>query len=419
MRHSSYVANVPFPCSDFHFLFHPIRGSVDIVSTEIGTLFGSIEESFTDLQPSELDALAKRGYLTDAPPDQERDQGVQILEALARRNHPALEITVVVPDLTNLVRTGLSDVRESLLQLFGLASLLARDQVLPRVRPEIRSSRVSFELVKLILETAIDFSLPVHPEITIAGLDALAQNAGRANFDDLDIVSDFESTPDGDADIEAAISTLTEFLERQVQIMWTADTSKMSLPQLEFTRRIGRALQGKYQNLMMVVLSDMCGAVSAIAPAQFNQDLEKRLYPINAENADLLKTLHAFISKPHRINYKPVFALQPDSLTLDLGRHTATYESRGRGVTLSGLDKIKTFAESVPPVSGSPDAAMTPEEWSECRSCKYAFICGRNWLRSYHYQKQHECANALDKRIEQVLPLLFSNLGKFRSIVES
>lgn len=415
MQLSSYFANLQIPETDLHFLFHTVRGSIDIVDSKIALAVRPNCQEQPRLDESEIEALKKRGYLTLIDRTEELGRVHAILGVLKRMLRPDLEIRVIVPQA--MAGSAVTpQVSVSLDELFALAPELADGRKLPHVRPVVNSSAVEQATMALVMAGALRHGLPVHPETTLPGLKGLGEFLSRENFAALDLITDASSAPTTTEDLEEQSGQLFEFLENQIYIQWTCDITSMTPFQINSLNGLIKTAHQKYPNVLVLVTSAEQSGVAggeSTAPGEGGLDA---LQVISPENVELFKTICNFIKHSRHVNYSPFFQPPADRLMFDIGKGDIYYESPSTGVLVSGLDEIRRHASTT--LTDQTQALNLSDEAGECNSCKYALVCGRNWMGQYGYRHKAECSTALDRRISQILPLLLSNLHALGSGID-
>ncbi len=91
MRTSDYNIYVPLPDAEEHILIHGYSGAVDVVPNHLAIFLQNFKDEAGETFPDneQIEALKKRGYLTEKTPDQEREfvkKLGQILNTVQRKN---------------------------------------------------------------------------------------------------------------------------------------------------------------------------------------------------------------------------------------------------------------------------------------------------------------------------------------------
>lgn len=406
MHSSLYATSLPISQSDHFLLFQTLRGAVDIFRGDIRTALGSAGTDSSVLSEDEIKALKLRGYLTESRPEQELEQGHRILAILRRGLRPEVELKFHFPASGNGATKTASgeDIREA----FRLAASLADDERILLVRPVISSPEVDPAIMASVLEESLEGHLPVLPEVTFAGLPALNAWLKSENFNHVDLVTDRSNVPD---DSESAACRIVELFEHQIYVSWKCGVDGLSATQLDTISSITRSVRQKYPDMMLFLLSDELSGTAETGMVKAGED---SLSFISSENLDLLNTLLRFIVGANRVNFRPFFQPEADELALDLATGQFSYNCPSKRQRLEGFGQIHSAIEAERGLSsfvGSPASSVHADQ---CVSCKYALVCGRDWIGKYSYQGSGECASLLEKRISQVLPLLLFNLRSLR-----
>ncbi|RMD57508.1 hypothetical protein D6833_13830 [Candidatus Parcubacteria bacterium] len=406
MRVSFYCACVEIPQSDRCLLFQTLRGAIDVVPKDVARALEQFGGSgSTPLSEAEIETLKQRGYLTE--PAAEREQARAVLRLAANHLQRFLEIVLRFPP----------DMKESsppasnsgqLDQVFSLAARAAGDGRLLTARLEITSPEVSPRIMERVLETAMERDCPVFPHVTIAGLDALRPWLKSEYFPQVVLTTDSAANL---LDVEALASTITRFFEHQVPVLWRCQVDGMSTEQLGAVHLIRERVRQKYASFMLYLFSDTSEGTSAPTPINIH---EAWLPTISSENEVILTTLMRFIVTPARVNYNPFFQPDADKLIFDLDTRHLSYRSSADDRLVDGVDDVSAHIEAE--LAQKPaDFWQAVKQSSECPSCKYALVCGRNWIGEYGYATAERCARAFGQRLKQSLPLVFYNLrGNWR-----
>ncbi|HST23903.1 MAG TPA: hypothetical protein VLR90_22540, partial [Blastocatellia bacterium] len=164
---------------------------------------------------------------------------------------------------------------------------------------------------------------------------------------------------------------------------------------------VNRRVREKYFYFMTCLVSTVTDGIQE--PGYISSNGRSVPY-ISADNEVILKTLFRFITSPRQINYNPFFYPDPPRLVFEVGANQLSYDSPERG-TIEGFDAVREAIKLEQPASLEPLA----ESVSECFSCKYSLVCGRDWLKKYSYKDATQCAGLFEQRVRQVLPLLLYN----------
>jgi hypothetical protein len=403
MRTSSHFVCVPIRQTNRYLMFHTLRGAVDLVSDEIGLALERGEEINSMLSEVEAESLKRRGYLTGQTREQEEEQSHAALSIAARNTRPSVELIFRFPSSAPYRTAEGSD---RLDEFFSVAADLEQGGLLVLVKLEISSPEVDRELMDRILEVAIARDYAIILEVTMAGIDALWPWLKSENFRHVTLISDKSNmSPDAGRIAEK----IALFFERQVYVSWKCNVDGLSAEQIDAVRAIRDRVRQKYSNFILLLLSD---EREGEAEPYSLPSGGGHLPVVNSENVGVLLTMLRFVTRSDLINYNPFFSLEPDKLIYDLASEELFYQSAGSEVSLSDVNELRQYIR-IP--EERPLSLEIIEQGSACPSCKYALVCGRDWIGKCGYPDINRCAASFEQRLKQVLPLLFFNLqGNWR-----
>ncbi|MEK6408314.1 MAG: hypothetical protein AABN34_15245 [Acidobacteriota bacterium] len=407
MDASFHLASVPISQTDRYLLFQTLRGAVDIVPADIALALKRSEHlASTSLSEAEADILTRRGYLTDQLPEQERQQSRAALRLTAKQIRPSIEMIFRFPPDSSL--TAKSAVGADLIaEVFSIAAELAREEGLLMVSPEITTPEVGREVMNHIVEAATQRDYPLLPQVTIAGLGALWPWLKSENFRQVTLST---NNTNMSLDVQAVTEKIVDCFENQVYVSWKCTVDEMSVEQMGAVRAVCEGVRQKYSNFMLLPLSEKRETPSAASSIA----TENVLPVIETENAVVLSTLLRFITMPTMINYNPFFHTDPDKLILDIGSAGLSYESATGNLPIEGADAVRRSAASIA-AQKREKSWEAIEQTSQCPACRFSLVCGRDWIGKCGYSSIDQCATSFERRMEQVLPLLFFNLrGNWR-----
>lgn len=407
MHVSYHFATVPVPQTDRYVLFQTLRGAVDIVPADIAlSLERSEHLASTSLSESEADLLTRRGYLTEQAPEQERQQSRAALRIAAQQIRPSVEMIFRFPPDSSLTAESAAGA-DQIAEVFSIGTELAGEEGLLMVSLEITTPEVDREVMNHIVGAANQRDYPLLPQITIDGLGALGPWLRSENFRQVTLSTNSSNMS---LDVQTVTQKIVDCFENQVYVSWKCTVDEMSAEQMGAVRAICEGVRQKYSNFILLPLSEKCETASAASSIDIGNDLPV----IRTENAVVLSTLLRFITLPAMINYNPFFHTDPDKLILDLGNTRLSYQSAKGEAPIEGADAVRRHAASLT-AQKSENLWEAIEQTSDCPACKYALVCGRDWIGTCGYSTIDQCAASFEHRMEQVLPLLFFNLrGNWR-----
>jgi hypothetical protein len=411
MRTSVHVSRVQIPHSDHDLLFHTLRGSVDIVPREVGLAVGQCDDSGADssssLSQDEVDILKGRGYLTEREPAQELDQVRTVLNIAAKNLKRHLELTLRFPAQDESLSQDARDHR-FLDEVFALAAKAAGENGQIVVNLEISSTQVDAALMDALLETALASDYPILPQAAPQSLDALSLWVKSENFSQLSVLIDGSTGP---VELEGLPEKIIGFFEHQVPVALLCKVDDMTTEQLKAVQSVRERVRQKYSRFLVSLLSDKCLGTDEAGELTLD---ETRLPFISAENETVLGMLMRFTLMPQVINYKPFFQPGPEQLRADLSTGQLTYSNAPDDSVEGKLDQIRAALEDrLAPQNSTPAWEMDGQS-SACLSCKYALVCGRDWIGTGGFADAEQCANSFERRMAQTLPLLLFNLRNER-----
>jgi len=403
MRTSSHFVCVPIRQTNRFLLFHTLRGAVDLVPEEIGIALERGEDIHSILSDEEAESLKRRSYLTGQTRDQEIEQSLAALRIAAKNSRPSIELTFRFPPVAPYRTTEGSD---RLDEFFSVASELEQDGLLVLVKLEISSPEVDRELMDRILEASIARDYAIILEVTMAGIDALWPWLKSENFRHVTLISDRSNLS---PDVGGIAEKIVLYFERQVYVSWKCNVCGMSAEQVEAVRAIRDRVRQKYSNFILLLLSDE--REGEAEPYSLPSD-GGHLPVVNSENVGVLLTMMRFVTRSDLINYNPFFSLEPDNLIYDLASGQLFYRSAASDAAFRDVNELR---QNIRVSKVQPLSLESIEQGSACPSCKYALVCGRDWIGKCGHPDVNRCAASFEQRLKQVLPLLFFNLqGNWR-----
>jgi hypothetical protein len=404
MHASFHLASVPIPQTERYLLFQTLRGAVDIVPADIALALERSERlASASLSETEADILTRRGYLTEQTPEQERQQSRAALRIAAKQISPSVEMIFRFSRDSSLTAESAVGA-DQIAEVFSIAAELAGEGSL-LVSLEITTPQVDRAVMNHIVEAAAERDHPLLPQVTIDGLGALEPWLRSENFRQVTLSTNNSNMS---LDVRAVTQKIVDCFENQVYVFWKCTMDGMSAEQVGAVRAICEGVRQKYSNFMLLPLSEECETESEAG------SIGNGLPAIRTENAVVMSTLLRFITMPAMINYNPFFHTDPDQLILDLGSTHLCYQSATGNAPIEGADAVRRHAASIT-AQKRENSWEAIEQTSQCPACKYALVCGRDWIGTCGYSSIDQCAASFERRIEQVLPLLFFNLrGNWR-----
>lgn len=403
MAHPSlYLSHVQIAQLDQFLLIQTLRGAVDVVSGDMVRDLGSPE--LVGLSETEVETLKRRGYLTESPAEQEREQARAVLRVLSDKVQRVVELEFIFPADAgqslppNVTGGGLVD------ELFSLAYRAAGEQGTVITNLDISSADVDTAVLGLIISKARDYDCLILPRLTIDGLDAIEPWLQSENFRKVVIGSTASSAP---LDVDKAVKGITGLVARQILPSWRCEIDGMSDEQLAAVHLIYERVHQKYPFFTLDLISermqetDPAGSVAA-------GGVEMPL--ISAANVPVLGTLMSLTFMANRINYKPFFEPAPETLTCDLSAGEVTYKHDDDEVVV-GLDGVRRrLLDAARKPKGAASAASDGDAGGDF--CKYALICGCRRPTNGGHNSDAGCAELYEQRLKQVLPLFIFHLRK-------
>lgn len=411
MRNSSYLARLHIPGSSQFLLFQTVKGSIDIVHEQIVQaldVFDGVDAS--SLSEAEIQALNVRGYLTEQPPEQEREYVRAVLGLLSKNIFSHTEVTFRFP---RDAREGgtLSIGRNLIGEVFSLANGLTNGNGTIATRLEVLTNQVDAETIENILEMATRVDSPVVPQVSVAGLDGLKPWLKSVNFRYVLLYTDNSSES---VNVEDVTSKTISLYNQQIHPTWRCNIDAMSSEQLQSVLAATQNVRQKYGSFRLCLISNDINEIADSDPLLINGHL---IPYINVNNEVTLSTIFRFISTPRRINYNPFFQRDSEKLTFDVGTKQLTYQPAASSQIIEGANSIRAAIEESA-VRAHENSHDDNSSASQQSSCKYALVCGcgRRSIDSANNEIEG-CANAgaFEARLKQVLPVLLFNLqGNWR-----
>lgn len=403
---SRYLSHVQIAQLDQFLLLQTIRGAVDVVPGEMmRDLMGFGGPRPDLLSEPEVEALKRRGYLTELSAAEESEQARAILRVLSGNLQRLVELDFVFP--TDAERATSPAVAGGALvdELFSLAYEMAGEQGRVIANLEIPSARVDADAVASIIETAQSRDSVILPQLTFDGLDAIKPWLKSENFRNVIINSDAANMP---AEAGRLADDIVSLFDRQVHPSWKCQVDGMSAAQLEAVALIYERVRQKYSFFRINLVSDR---MDETAPPASVAAGGVGLPCISADNETVFGTLLSLVFGPSQINYKPFFEPESHKLTCAVDTGRVTYRAGG-GEESEGLDAARAqLGEAMARVPSDVSAAVARA--AEGELCKYALVCGcRRGVNGCPAVESGQCAALYERRLHQVLPLLMYNLRK-------
>jgi hypothetical protein len=193
---------------------------------------------------------------------------------------------------------------------------------------------------------------------------------------------------------------LLELCRNQIEVLWKCGLDAASATRRDAIRRIFNLVRSKYCSIALFPL--------ITKPGETIVDEDSGLPVIQAENQEVLSALSRMVAMPDQLTFRPFFQPPLFSLVLDLASNQFSYghpANQQRGETSGALPAIADECRGI-----IDRTAATVTVGAGCPSCKYALICGRNWMEQKHYATHRECARAFENRIAGSLPAFLLNL---------
>ncbi len=399
MHASFHTVLIPVQHSDRFLLFHTLRGAADLIPGEVAAaLEPTAAVSTESLTPQEIETLSGRGHLTDRPVEQEQEQARAVLRLAANNSRRPIDFVLRFPADNPSARMDPETIRE----IFSLAEQVADGEMIT-IRLEVATPKIDAETIDHILSLASRLDYPILPTINLAGMDALQPWLRSENFQIAVLETDSFDLP---VDVEAISNRVINYFERQVHVSWRCIVDGMSPEQLEAVHQIRERVRLAYPSFMVSLVSKECEGT--VEPT-WHPASGFRVPYISSENELLMNTLFRFITSPKQINYSPFFQSEPVRIVFTAGADEPVYDSPESGSTVKGFDEVRARIEDES-LKGPVDFMSMERQGAECLSCKHALVCGREWIGKYGYKDSGECAESLELRMKQVMPLLLYNL---------
>lgn len=398
MHASFHTVLIPVQHSDRFLLFHTLRGAADLVSKEVAAALEPTKAVSTDLlSPQEIEILSGRGHLTDRAIEQEQEQALAVLHLAANSSRRLVDFVLRFP----ADRPGARIDPEKVDKIFSLAEVVAAGELLT-IRLEVAAPEIDTLTMEHILGSASRLDYPVLPTINLAGMDALQPWLKSQNFQIAVLETDSSDLP---VNVESVSSRVINYFEHQVHVSWRCVVDGMSPEQLDAVHLVRERVRQTYPSFMVSLVSKECEGTTE--PICHPAGSFKVPY-ISSENELLMNTLFRFITSPKQINYTPFFQSEPGRIVFTAGTDEPAY-SPGYGATVNGFDQVLSRIESEN-LKEPVNLRSIEGRAAGCLSCKHALVCGRGWIGDYGYENSGECAESLELRMKQVMPLLLYNL---------
>lgn len=400
MRTSTHLARIQIPQSERTLLWQTLRGAVDIVPEEVALAVKNFDDTSDALTEAEIKTLKQRGYLTDSTPEQEFEQAHAVMRLAAKNFRPVVELTFRFPRFeTGDMPCALDDA--ILEEGFSLASTLAGDEGTVVVHFEIPPSAFDATFTKPLLQSALGHGCTVMPTATISNLGALGKWNGSEYFNHLMMTADGTNQL---SEFEGLAAHIINLFERQIHVSWICKTDGMSAEQLKAVLSVREQVRQKYSNFVVYLFADQHEGTGAAG----RLDIDGTEVPyVSSENEDILGTIMRFVLMPGIINYRPFFQPQVKKLYVDLPTRQMTYDSGTNLPFVGSLEEVRARVEEETRQTRDPlNLWERAQDATECLSCKYSLVCGRDWLVRDGLLNAQHCAHSFEQRLEQTLPLL-------------
>jgi hypothetical protein len=351
--------------------------------------------------------LKGRGYLTERDPAQELDQVRAVLNIASKNIRRHVELTIRFPSEGESLSPDAMKV-DFLEEVFALAAEAAGEEGQIVVNLEISSTQIDAGLMNSLLETALASDYPILPQSAPLSLDGLSRWVKSENFSQLTILIDSSTGP---VELEGLPEKIISFFEHQVPVSLLCKVDGMTAVQMRAVHSVRERVRQKYSRFLVSLLSEKCEGTDEAG--EFSLD-ENTLPFISAENETVLGMLMRFTLMPQVINYKPFFQPGPEQLKVDFATGQLTYNAASNDFVTGNLDQIRAALDDRLAPQNSTRAWETDGQTSACLSCKYALVCGRDWIGTGGFADAEQCANSFEQRMAQTLPLLLFNLRNER-----
>lgn len=401
MHSSIHVGLVQVPQSGHCLLFQTLRGAVDLVAADVASILEDPDPSnITSLSQTETETLSRRGYLTEESAEQEQQQARTALDITAKSLKRGCEIVFRFGPQFQKEPPPLPDIR-TVEDVFSVWDGTGMGGPGVAVVLDVALAEIDRAIVEQILASATRRDYPIVPIVTADGMSALRPWVQSQNFGFINLQANSSNMP---TDAASLSKSIVDYFEQQVHVGMKCNIDGMSEEQLKAVVEVPDLVRRKYPFFKVWLQSGILNGTQEPEVASANGT---RMPYISVENEGVLGTLFRFITTPRSINYAPFFQPRPAKLIFDVATKGVSYESHGQETAVQGIDlvreRIRTdFTRESPP--------LQEEKSGGCLSCKYALVCGRNWIDEYGYGSAGDCAKAFERRIRQVLPSLLHNI---------
>lgn len=401
MHTSIHVGFVQVPQSGHCLLFQTLRGAIDLVAADVASILeGSDRPDITLLSQTETETLSRRGYLTEESAEQEQQQARKALQIAAKSLKRGCEIVFRFGPRLQKGLPPLWDTR-TVEDVFSIWDSSGAGGPWVSVVLDVALAEINPQTVEEILASAAKRDYSVIPMVTPDGMNALRPWVQSQNFGFVDLQINSSNMP---ADTAAISKSIVDYFEHQVHVGMKCNIDGMSEEHLNAVAEVLNLVRRKYPFFTAWLQSGMLNGTQEPEPAVANGS---RMPYYSAENEGVLGTLFRFITTPRNINYTPFFQPEPAKLIFDLATKEISYESPGHETAAKEIDLVRERLRA----DFTRESAPVHEQKSGlCLSCKYALVCGRNWIDQYGYGSVGVCAAAFEGRIHQVLPALLHNI---------
>jgi hypothetical protein len=363
-------------------------------------LTGEAPEGLSSLNKEESEALLRRGYLIDDFSESEEQQGRKALEITAAKLKRGCDLVFRFAP----VRSSAGQPPVGAQQVDQVFAVLEKAKI-PRqcvaVILDVAAGEIDPTVVERILLNSSGRDYSVVPIFNIDGMRALRRWISSQNFRVARLDANKSDMP---ADMEELAALIVDYYEHQVHVGVMCNVDGWSDAQLKVVSELREIIRRKYPFFMLWLTSESQDGVEE--PGFVSAGGVQMPY-ISKNNEAVLNGLFRSITSPKTVNYTPFFQPEPAKLTMDVATNEAVYERPGRKGVVKGLAEVERaivgdFTED--------EMLLDPEKAAQCLSCKYALVCGRNWLEEHGYSSAGECAAAYERRIQNILPSLFYNI---------
>lgn len=410
MHTSFHLTHVQIPNSDNTFFLQTLRGAIDIVPKEVALAVQQFTDSTDLLSEAEIKTLQQRGYLTERTAQQELEQAHAVMRLSSKNFRRLIELNFRFPPASADDPAQVLE-KSEIEEIFSLAAIIAGDEGMVAVCLEMFSPGIESNVTRDILEVALTNDCPIMPTVSIGGFDALSSWSKSEYFNQCTLLSDNSTEL---SEFDGLATKIISFFERQIHTSWTCKIDRMSAEQLEAILNVREEVRRKYPNFVVCLLANEYEGTRA--PGLITVGGVKVPF-MSLENEDVLRTLLRFILMPSVVNYKPFFQPSNEKLEIDLATNQLTYQTASGHTLTCGLDGARARLETELAQRETRSLWDMAQSATECLACKYALVCGRDWIGQSGFRDAQQCARSFEQRIEQTLPLLLFILrGNWRPV---